>query len=101
MRLESIEFITRRNGHFSFRGYKIPAVRPGTGVGVGAVFKPSALDEDFRNALGPEAYLWCPSAKELENIMKALDKSDSMTFDILKTSWEGVRPRPLKVADFI
>jgi hypothetical protein len=99
MRLQSIELIRREHGFFHFRDKLIPSVRPGDGVGVAVFFTPSALDDDFREVLGFQPYLWFPSVKEIEHILKAMDRSDEQTFQMLRTEWEG--PRKMKVADFL
>lgn len=101
MRLQSIELIRRENGFFHFRDKLIPAVRPGAGVGVAVFFQPSPLDKDFAEVLGFQPYLWFPTAKQIEDIMAALDRSDEQTFQMLRTEWGGERPRKLKVADFL
>jgi len=101
MRLQSIELIERRNGFFCFRDRLIPSVRPGDGVGVAVFFNPSPVDQDFAEVLGWQPYLWFPSAKQIEDILKAMDRSDEQTFQMLRTEWEGPRPRKMKVADFV
>jgi len=101
LRLQSIELIPRKAGFFRFRDKLIPAVRPNNGVGVAVLFRPSQIDEDFAATLDPETYLWFPSAKQIENILEAMDRSDEETFQMLRTEWSGVRPRPLKVGDFL
>ena len=101
MRLQSIELIERRDGFFRFRGTLIPAVRPNNGVGVAVFFAPSVVDKDFSVALDPETYLWFPTAKQLNEIMAALDKSDEQTFKMLRTEWGGERPRSIKLADLM
>jgi len=101
MRLQSVELIRRERGFFHFRNKLIPAVRPGAGVGVAVLFTPSVVDKDFSVALDPETYLWFPTAKQIENILSALDKSDDQTFSMLKTEWGGERPRTLKLADLM
>jgi len=101
MRLQSIELITRQNGFFRFRGKLIPAIRPNDGVGVALIFKPSCVDKDFSVALDPETYLWFPTSKQLQEIMKALDSSDEQTFQMLRTEWGGERPRSIKLEDMM
>lgn len=101
MRLQSIEFIRRENGFFRFRDKLILSVKLGDGVGVAVFFTPSPLDQDFAKVLGFQPHLWFPSARELDSIMRALNESDERTFQMLRTGWGGVRPRPLKVGDFL
>jgi len=101
LRLQSVELITRKDGFFRFRDRLVPAVRPGDGVGVAVFFAPSPVDLDFAEVLGFQPYLWFPSAKQIENILEAMDRSDEETFQMLRTEWSGVRPRPLKVGDFL
>jgi len=101
MRLQSIELIRRERGFFHFRDKLILAVRPGAGVGVAVLFNPSVVDKDFAVALDPESYLWFPTAKQIENILSAMDRSDEETFQMLRTEWGGERPRKIKVADFL
>jgi len=102
LRLQSIEFIRRENGFFRFRGKLIPAVRLNNGVGVAVLFRPSQVDEDFAATLDPETYLWFPSAKQIETILKALDKSDEQTAQMIPIKeWGGLRPRSLKLGDFV
>jgi len=101
MRLQSVELIPRLNGFFRFRNKLIPAIKKGNGVGVAVLFTPSVVDKDFSVALDPETYLWFPTAKQIENIVSAMDRSDEETFQMLRTEWGGERPRKLKVADFL
>ena len=102
MRLRSIEFIPRKNGFFRFRDRLIPSVRSGCGVGVAVFFQPSQLDKDFAEVLGYPVNLWFPTAKELENILVALDESDDRTAQMLPVKeWGGVRPRSMKLADLM
>ena len=101
MRLQSIELIRRERGFFRFRNKLIPAIKKGDGVGVAILFTPSVVDKDFSVALDPETFLWFPSAKHLNDIMKALDRSDEQTFQMLHREWTGPRPRTLKVHDFL
>lgn len=101
MRLQSIELIPRVRGFFRFRDKLIPAVRPGEGVGVACLFIPSVVDKDFSVALDPETYLWFPTAKQIENILTAFDRSDEQTFQMLKTEWGGERPRKLMLSDLM
>ena len=77
--------------------------RKGNGVGVGCIFTPSIVDIDFSAALKSNQFLWFPRAKEIEKILNAMDKSDDKTIEMLpiKSSWGGIRPRKLKVADFL
>lgn len=103
MKLESIELIKRKGGYFHFRNKLIPAIRKGDGIGVGCVFIPSIVDRDFSLALGSNRFLWFPKANEIEDILKAMGESDYKTAHMLpiKSSWGGVRPRTVKVADFL
>ena len=97
MRRISIELIPRINGFFRFRGKLIPSVRKASdGIAVAVFFTPSQLDQDFAEVLGFQPYLWFPSVRELEEINRALNKSDEQTFKMLRTEWEGIRPHKIQ-----
>ena len=95
LKLQSIELISRERGFFRFRDKLIPAVRRGNGVGVACLFIPSVVDKDFSVALDPKTYLWFPTAKQIKDILTAMDRSDDQTFQMLKTGWGGERPRKI------
>jgi hypothetical protein len=105
MRLQSIELITRKDGFFFHptNGRIVKAYYKNSGVGVCVRFVPSQLDSDFQYLFNSQfnEMFWFPTAKQIENILSALDKSDEKTFQMLKTEWGGERPRKLKVADFL
>jgi len=73
---------------------KVKAIYPKEGYGVMVFLEPSSIDKDF------EANVWVPSAEELEQIKKALDKSDDLTHKLLGHGWEGKRPF-WKLEDFV
>jgi len=95
LRLVEILQIRRVRDTFYINGYSIPAVRKASdGYGVLCVFEASQLDKDFEVALGPGKLCFFITAKQLEDIEKALDLSDRMTRDWLRKGkgWGGVRP---------
>ena len=85
MRVKKIALILRKGGSFHHEGQKIEAVRPGDGYAVMVFLEPSQIDEDFGYPV------WVPSAEELEQIKKALDKSDELTHKLLGHGWTGKR----------
>jgi hypothetical protein len=95
MRLKFIETVLRENGFFHFRGRQIKAYYPRRGYAVMLFLEDSPIDRDF------EAYVWVPSVKDLQNIKKALEKSDRLTHQLLGRGWNyGIRPY-LQVGDFL
>jgi hypothetical protein len=103
LRLSDILLIERRNGYFRYKNQLIPAIRPNNGIGVACIFyAPTTLDFDFKHTLEPNTFLWFPKADELNRIQQALDQSDDETAQMLPIkSWGGVRPRKMKVGDFL
>lgn len=101
MRLGTIEFTVRKDGHHHFRGHRIEAVKVGSGVGVVCVFEPSQIDKDFRCALHPEEYVWTPSQKELDLIQHYIDDSDYRTAKLLNVEGWNSGPRPFKLEQFV
>jgi len=98
MRLVEILQVRRVRDTFYLNGCHIPAVRKASnGYGVLCVFEPSQLDKDFERALGPGKLCFFITAKQLEDIEKALNLSDHMTRDWLRNGkgWDS-GPRPLK-----
>lgn len=94
MKVREIAIVLRKDGFFHFNGHKIKAVYPGEGYGVMVFLESSEIDKDF------EAYVWVPSAEELDQIKRALDKSDDLTHELLGRGWNG--PRPFwKLEDFM
>ena len=94
MRLKKVAIVLRKDGFFHYEGRQIKAVYPNQGYGVMVFLEPSPIDKDF------EANVWVPSAKELEQIQRALDKSDELTHDLLGRGWGGARPF-YKLEDFM
>jgi len=102
MRLGSIEFTTRKDGYHHFRGYKIEAVKVGSGVGVLCTFEPSQIDQDFQRALYPgEIGVWTPSQVELDRVQWHIDESDHKTAELLKVNGWATGPRPFKLEQFV
>jgi len=99
MRVKEIAVILRRGGFFYYKDQVIPAVRPGNGYGVALLLEPSQVDKDFNLPTG-EGVLFV-SAKQIKEIVDALDRSDQLTFEMLKCGWKGERPCPVKVVDFV
>jgi len=98
MILVEIKQVKREKDTFHINGEKIPAVRKASdGYAVLCVFEPSQLDKDFEVALGPGKPCFFISAKQIRDIVKALDLSDQMTRDWLRKGkgWDS-GPRPLK-----
>ena len=94
MRIKKIGLILRKDGFFHYEGREIKAVYPEQGYGVMVFLEPSQIDKDF------DANVWVPSAKELDQIRKALDKSDELTHELLGRGWGGARPY-YKLEDFM
>lgn len=94
MRIREIAIVLRKDGFFHWNGQKIKAVYPGEGYGVMVFLEASQIDKDF------EAYVWVPSAEELEEINKKLSKSDELTHELLGRGWAGKRPF-WKLEDFM
>ena len=94
MRVKEILVVLRKDGFFHYQDRRIPAVRPGDGYGVMVILEPSQIDTDFGT------YVWVPSQDELEQIQKALRKSDELTHELLGRGWAGIRPF-WKLEDFM
>ena len=111
MRLKAIVLIPRRDGILclseaenmialgSWEGFKVdavPSVRPTmNGYAVGVVMESSPIDE----AAGVP--LWFPKAWHLEEILKALQRSDELTHELIGHGWmKGPRPY-IRLEDFI
>jgi len=99
MKIKEIVLILRKNGYFRYKDRLIPAVRPGNGYGVALVLEASQVDKDFNLPYG-EGILFL-SAKVIKEILEALDKSDQLTFEMVKRGWEGERPFKVKVEHFV
>ena len=83
MKIREIVLVLRKDGFFHYKGRRIQAARPGEGWGVMVILEPSQIDVDFG------CRVWVPSADELEQIRKALDKSDELTHRLLGHGWGG------------
>ena len=94
MRLREIDIVLRKNGFFHWNGQRIKAVYPREGYVVMVFLDPSPIDKDF------EAHVWVPSAEEIEEILRKMDKSDKLTHDLLGHGWNGKRPF-WKLEDFM
>ncbi|RLG96196.1 hypothetical protein DRO29_05100 [Candidatus Bathyarchaeota archaeon] len=103
MRLKAILLIPRREGILrlsqaetviaigSWEGFKareISAFRPTPdGWAVAVVFQGSPIDEKAG------CNLWFPQAGEIQDILKAMDRSDYLTAEVLGRGWSrGPRP---------
>jgi len=104
MRLKAILLIPRKGGILrlceaepvivvgsSWEGFKareIPSVRPTPdGWAVAVVMEPSPIDEKAGTPL------WFPKAWQIEDIEKAMDRSDKFTADLIGRGWsKGPRP---------
>lgn len=86
MRVKKIALVLRKDGVFQYEGREIRAARSGSGYAVILFLEPSPVDKEF------QAFVWIPSADELEQIQKALNKSDELTHDLLGHGWGGKRP---------
>jgi len=104
MRLKAILLIPRKGGILrlceaepvivvgsSWEGFKareIPSVRPTpNGWAVAVVMEHSPIDEKAG------CMLWFPKAWQIEDIEKAMDRSDYLTAEVLGRGW-GRGPRP-------
>jgi len=86
MRVKKIAVVLRKDGFFHYDGRLIKAVYPNEGYGVMIFLESSPIDKDF------EAYVWVPTAQELQLILEALDESDELTHELLGHGWNGKRP---------
>jgi len=103
MRLQAIVLIPRRDGVLrlsealnvialeGWKGFKVnavPSVRSSpNGWAVGVVMEHSPIDK------AAAADLWFPKAWELEEILKAMQRSDELTHQLLGHGWlKGPRP---------
>jgi len=94
VRVKRILIVLRKDGFFYYEGQRIPAVRPGQGYGVMVLLEPSQIDTDFGT------YIWVPSQDEIEQILRALKKSDELTHELKGRGWAGRRPY-WRVEDFM
>ncbi len=94
MKIREIAIVLRKEGFFHWNGKLIKAVYPREGYAVMVFLESSRIDKDF------EAYVWVPSAEELEEIRRKLDKSDDLTHRLLGHGWNGKRPF-WKLEDFM
>lgn len=99
MRIKDTPIIKRANGFFYWKGKVVPAIRPGSGYGVALHLERSQIDEDFGLSL-QEGILFL-SAQQIREILALLDKSDELTFEMLKHAWKGERPFKLKLEHFM
>lgn len=86
MRVREIAIVLRKDGFFHWNGQRVKAVYPREGYVVMVFLEPSPIDEDFAT------YIWVPSAEELREIKRKLDKSDDLTHNLLGHGWGGKRP---------
>ena len=101
MRVKRIDIVKREGGFFHLPDRKVKAVRSGDGFGVDVVFEASQLDCDLGNlpketlsilnGTAQEFHFFI-SAKDLERIECLMDKSDSLTFELVGHGWDGERP---------
>ena len=96
LRLSEAEAVIALGGWSGFKVDKVPSVRPTmNGYAVAVVMEHSLIDE----ASG--CNLWFPKAWELEFLMKAMDRSDRLTHEMLGHGWlKGPRPY-IRLEDFI
>jgi len=94
VRVKKIVVVLRQGGFFHYDHHRIPAVRPGEGYGVLVILEPSQIDTDFGT------YVWVPSQNEIEQILRALKKSDELTHELRGRGWAGRRPY-WRVEDFM
>ena len=94
MRVKKIAIVLRKDGFFLYNDRKIQAVRPGQGYGVMVILEPSQIDEDFG------VPVWVPSQEELEQIRRALKRSNELTHELRGRGWGGRRPY-WRVEDFM
>jgi len=94
VRVKRILIVLRKDGFFHHGDRRIPAVRPGQGYGVMVLLEPSQIDTDFGT------YIWVPSQDEIEQIQRALKKSDELTHELRGRGWAGRRPY-WRVEDFM
>lgn len=91
----------REGGFFHLSDIKVKAVRKGDGYGVDVVLEASQIDCDLGN-LPPQTlevldttaqeFHFFITAKDLKRIEILMDKSDSLTFELLGHGWDGERP---------
>ena len=95
LRLSEAEAVIALGGWSGFKVDAVPSVRTSpNGWAVGVVMEHSLIDE----ASG--CSLWFPKACELEFLMKAMDRSDRLTHELLSHGWmKGPRPY-IRLEDF-
>ena len=96
LRLSEAESIIALEGWNGFRADMVPSVRPTmNGYAVGVVLEHSPIDDEAG------ACLWFPKAWQLEELLKALQRSDELTHMMLSHGWlRGPRPY-IRLEDFI
>jgi len=94
VRVKRILVVLRKDGFFHHGNRRIPAVRPGEGWGVMVELEPSDIDQDFGFPV------WVPSQDEIDEILRALKKSDELTHELRGRGWAGRRPY-WRVEDFM
>ena len=93
--MSEAEAVIALGGWEGFKVDSVPSVRSSpNGWAVAVVMEQSPIDE----AAG--AFLWFPRAWELEDLLKAMDRSDRLTHRMLGHGWlKGPRPY-IRLEDF-
>ena len=101
MHIKRIDILKRQGGFFHLSDRKVKTVRKGDGYGVDVVFEASQLDCDLGrlshetlavfNATAQEFHFFI-TASQLSRIECLMDKSDSLTFELVGHGWDGERP---------
>jgi len=96
LRLSEAEDIIALEGWNGFKADIVPSVRSSpNGWAVGVIMEPSPID------MAAGAPLWFPKAWQLEELLKALQRSDILTHELLGHGWlKGPRPY-IRLEDFI
>ena len=96
LRLSEAENIIALEGWGGFKADAVPSVRPTmNGWAVAVVMEQSPID------MAAGCNLWFPKAWELEELLKALQRSDELTHQMLGHGWiKGPRPY-IRLEDFI
>jgi len=96
LRLSEAEAVIALEGWSGFKVDMVPSVRSTpNGWAVGVIMEPSLIDD----AAGSP--LWFPKAWQLEMILKAMNRSDELTHQLLGHGWlRGPRPY-IRLEDFI